>query len=50
MRVGARSLLEKADLRTAYNYSFDPEGEPDKVARFSTAWISGLLNKYDVED
>lgn len=44
-----RTLLEKADLRTAYNYSIDPEANRIKKARFSTAGISGLLNKYDIE-
>lgn len=44
-----RTLLEKADLRTAYNYSIDPEANRIKKAQFSTAGISGLLKKYDVE-
>lgn len=43
------TILEKADLRTAYNYSFDPEMNRIKKARFSLAGIPGLLQKYDIE-
>ena len=42
------AILEKADLRTAYNYSIDPELNKIKKARFSTNGIAGLLNKYDI--
>lgn len=41
--------LEKADLRTAYNYAFDPEKSSIKKAKFSLHNISGLLTKYDIE-
>lgn len=43
------SILEKADLRTAHNYSIDPETNRIKKAKFSISGISGLLNKYDIE-
>ena len=42
------AVLEKADLRTAFNYSIDPEINKIKKARFSTNGIAGLLNKYDI--
>lgn len=43
------TILEKTDFRTAYNYSIDPERNRIKKARFSTAGIAGLLDKYDIE-
>jgi len=43
------TLLEKADLRTSYNYSIDPEGNYIKKAKFSKEGIAGLLDKYDIE-
>lgn len=42
------SILEKADLRTAYNYSIDPENNRLKKTKFSILGISGLLDKYDI--
>lgn len=42
------SNLEKADFRTAYNYSFDPESNRIKKARFSKEGLAGLLAKYDI--
>ncbi len=50
--MGARfeqTLLEKADFRTAYNYSLDPEINKIRKARFSVAGIAGLLVKYGIE-
>ena len=44
-----QTILEKADFRTSYNYSIDPEKNRIKKARFSISSISGLLNKYDIE-
>lgn len=41
--------LEKADLRTAYNYSIDPERSRLRKARFSLAGLPGLLQKYAIE-
>jgi len=43
------TILEKADLRTSYNYSIDPEINRIKKAKFSIAGISGLLAKYDID-
>jgi fluoroquinolone resistance protein len=42
------TILEKSDLRTALNYSIDPETNRIKKARFSLHGIPGLLNKYDI--
>lgn len=42
------AILEKADLRTAYNYVIDPEVNRIKKARFSSNGLAGLLNKYDI--
>ena len=43
------TILNKADLRTAYHYSIDPATNAIKKARFSMTGISGLLDKYDIE-
>lgn len=43
------TILEKADLRTAFNYSIDPEINKIKKAKFSLDGITGLLNKYDID-
>lgn len=43
------TLLEKADLRSAYNYSINPDGNRIKKARFSLSGVAGLLDKYDIE-
>jgi Pentapeptide repeats (8 copies). len=43
------TIIEKADFRTSFNYSFDPEKNRIKKARFSLAGIAGLLDKYDIE-
>ncbi len=42
------TILEKADFRTSYNYSIDPEMNRIKKARFSLPAVTGLLNKYDI--
>ena len=39
-------MLEKADFLTSYNYSFDPELNKIKGAKFSQAGVTGLLAKY----
>lgn len=44
-----RTVLEKADLRTAFNYSIDPELNRIKKAQFSVPSVIGLLNKYDIK-
>ncbi|MGA9212545.1 pentapeptide repeat-containing protein [Kaistella sp.] len=46
--IFAHSILDKADFRTAYNYSIDPENNRIKKAKFSILGISGLLDKYDI--
>jgi fluoroquinolone resistance protein len=40
--------LERADLKTAINFSINPEINPLKKARFSTQNIAGLLDKYKI--
>lgn len=49
MAVFANTVLEKADLRTAHNYSIDPDSNRIKKAKFSMDGIAGLLHKYDIE-
>jgi fluoroquinolone resistance protein len=44
-----RTILEKADFRTSYNYSIDPELNRVKKAKFSISGISGLLDKYNID-
>lgn len=43
-----RTILEKADLRTAFNYHIDPEINRIKKAKFSLPEVVGLLGKYDI--
>lgn len=43
------TMLDKADLRTSFNYSIDPERNRIKKAKFSIIGIAGLLDKYDIE-
>jgi fluoroquinolone resistance protein len=43
------TILEKADFRTASNYSIDPELNRIKKAKFSQPGLAGLLDKYDIE-
>ena len=43
------TVLESADLRSAYNYSIDPEKNRIKKAKFSLRGIAGLLDKYAIE-
>jgi fluoroquinolone resistance protein len=40
--------LEKADLRTAFNYSISPAQNKIKKAKFSLPSVIGLLNDYDI--
>ncbi len=49
LSVFSNTILEKADLKTAYNYSIDPETNYIKKAKFSSNGIAGLLDKYDLE-
>jgi uncharacterized protein YjbI with pentapeptide repeats len=41
--------LQKADFRTAFNYSINPEINSIKKAKFSLTGIMGLLNQYQIE-
>lgn len=43
------TILEKADLRTSFNFSIDPELNRIKKAKFSLSGITGLLDKYEIE-
>jgi hypothetical protein len=49
MATFENTILEKADLRTAYNYSIDPTMNKIKKAMFSKAGISGLLDRLDID-
>ena len=40
--------LEKADLRTSFNYALDPNVNKIRKARFSLDGLPGLLAKYDI--
>jgi uncharacterized protein YjbI with pentapeptide repeats len=42
------TVLEKADFRSAFNYSIDPEINRIKKAQFAIPGVIGLLNKYDI--
>jgi len=42
------SILEKADFRTAYNYSIEPELNKIKKAKFALSGVAGLLDKFDI--
>jgi uncharacterized protein YjbI with pentapeptide repeats len=44
-----RTNLEKADFRTASNFSIDPENNKLKKAKFSTDGLAGLLTKYQLQ-
>jgi fluoroquinolone resistance protein len=46
--VFEHTVLEKADLRTAFNYALDPEVNQLKKARFALAGVGGLLGKYRI--
>jgi fluoroquinolone resistance protein len=48
LAVFENTILEKADLRSAFNYSIDPEKNRLKKAKFSKEGISGLLDAYDI--
>jgi uncharacterized protein YjbI with pentapeptide repeats len=42
------SVLEKADFRSSFNYSIDPEKNRIRKARFAGMGIAGLLDKYEI--
>jgi fluoroquinolone resistance protein len=43
------TLLEKADLRTSFNFSIDPSLNKIKKAKFSLAGLPGLLDRYELD-
>jgi uncharacterized protein YjbI with pentapeptide repeats len=47
--VFSNTILEKADFRSSFNYSIDPDLNKIKKAKFSKEGISGLLDKYNIE-
>ena len=50
--VGAtfeNTIIEKADFRTSFNYSINPEINRMKKAKFSLSGVAGLLDKYGIE-
>ena len=44
-----QTVLEKADLRTSFHYSIDPEQNRIRQAKFSLAGLPGLLGRYQIE-
>lgn len=46
--VFENTVLERADFRTAYNFSIDPEINRLRNARFSMQGAAGLLEKYGI--
>lgn len=44
----SQTVLEKADFRTSFNYSLDPEKNKIKKAMFSLEHVKGLLDKHDI--
>lgn len=46
--VFENTILEKADFRTAVNFTIDPEGNRIRGARFSMEGLLGLLGKYGI--
>ncbi len=44
-----KTILEKADLRGAFNFSINPENNKIKKAKFSRDGALGLLDKYNIE-
>ncbi len=43
------SNLEKADFRTAINYTIDPIRNRIRKAKFSQLGLAGLLRNFDIE-
>jgi uncharacterized protein YjbI with pentapeptide repeats len=46
--IFGNTVLEGADLSTAYNYSIDPDINRLKKARFAAQGLAGLLGKYQI--
>lgn len=49
LAIFERTIIEKADLSTSFNYAFDPENNRIKKAIFTYPGVLGLLMKYDIE-
>lgn len=47
--VFQHTVLDKADLSTAYNFVIDPDTNSLKKTRFSLYGLPGLLEKYQIE-
>jgi fluoroquinolone resistance protein len=47
--VFKNTLLEKADFRSSFGYSIDPQINRIKKAKFSSSGLAGLLEKYDID-
>ncbi|HNP19454.1 MAG TPA: pentapeptide repeat-containing protein [Fulvivirga sp.] len=47
--IFSKTVLVKADFRSSFNYSIDPESNRIKKAKFSRQGLSGLLDKYQIE-
>jgi len=50
--VGAtfdKTILEKSDFRTSFNFSIDPSANKIRKAKFSMSGIPGLLHGFDIE-
>ena len=43
------TIMEKADLRTSFNFSIDPSINKIKKAKFSLAGLPGLLDRYELD-
>lgn len=48
LSIFKNTILEKADFRTSYNYSIDPESCKIKGAKFARLGLAGLLDKYNL--
>ena len=48
LAVFERTIANKADFVTSYNYTIDPEKNKLKKAQFSIDGLKGLLMKYDI--
>lgn len=47
--IFSRTILEKADFRSASNFSINPEFNKLKKAKFSAFQLEGLLYKYQLD-
>jgi len=47
--IFSHTNLERADLRTSYNFTIDPEMNRIRKAKFSLNNLPGLLDKYELD-